>query len=59
MSEGEESDEEQEKVIEKVIEKPKPPPARKGKKNSNGDYIVQTFEIEDLRDGLRADKKAN
>ena len=32
--------EEEEKVVEKVIEKPKPPPTKKGKKNSNGDYIV-------------------
>jgi hypothetical protein len=58
MSDDQQSEEE-EKVVEKVVEKPKPPPARKGKKNSNGDYIVQTFEIEDLRDGLRASKKAN
>ena len=38
MSDDAQSEEEQ--VVEKVIEKPKPPPARKGKKNTNGDYIV-------------------
>ena len=58
MSDGEQDEEQQEKVVEKEVEKPKPPPAKKGKKNAQGDYIVDKFEIEDLRDGLRKNKKA-
>ena len=32
------------------------PPTQKGKKNTQGDYIVEKFEIPDFRDGVREAK---
>ena len=34
------------------------PPTKKGFKNKQGDYVVTTINIPDMRDGLKAEKAA-
>lgn len=56
-AEQEDKDKEQKEKMHVVKEKKvKPPPAKKGRKNQQGDYIVDKIEIEDNRVGMK--KKA-
>ena len=48
----------EEKVEEKKEEKKVIPPTKKGFKNKQGDYVVTSIVIPDLRDGLKKEKEA-